>query len=404
VVAELATGGLATYFFAAAAAGGIAQAAASWDKYLTLKAAGGTNLTEETSLISRDQVSDQLLTAVIDTLMAFVDAYTAAKGGAKALTELGEAETKLGGIAGKEARAAEAESKLRRVDVGNGHDVRATDRGIERCSDQCPLIGNFWEAELERHPDIKPRLEQDAQLARTDPVWASRDAAAADRALQNLNEQDLAQWAADIPALGVPETPKFSTLKRLPPQRAEIANRALTPEEMKFVEKNIADAKAEGRLPADFEYAPPSIPGAVIPRDLAQNAMQVIGKRISENPAVAACWETAVEDLRKLLSPENYDALYKKAASRFWSNVGREGAAKDYFTKFGYKVDGKTAAYLDVKGVDRQEVSLGLDHTFPKATDDNWKYALDGDKLQFLMQADNTKLSHLEKKDPTLRR
>ena len=48
--------------------------------------------------------------------------------------------------------------------------------------------------------------------------------------------------------------------------------------------------------------------------------------------------------------------------------------------------------------------ALGLDHTLPKADEDNFVYALDGDKLQFLMQADNTKLSHLEKKRPSLRR
>jgi hypothetical protein len=404
VVAEFTTGGLATFFFAAAAAGSIAQAAASWDKYFTLKAAAGTNLTEETTLISRDQASDQLLTASIDTIMAFVDLYTAAKGGTKALAELSEAETKLTGIVNKEARTVEEESKLARVDVGNGHDVRATDQGIQRCSPTCPLIGNFWERELERHPDVKPRLEQDAQLARTDPVWASRDAGAADRALQNLNELDIEQWAADIPSRGVSETPKFSEISRLPSHRADIANKVLTPEQVEFVEKNAAEMKAQGRLPAEYHYAPPSIPGAIIPRELAQSAMQIIGKKISENTAVAACWEKATADLHTLLSPENYAPLYKKAASRFWPIVGRDAAAKEYFVKQGFIVDGITAAHLDVQGIARQEFSLGLDHTLPKAMDDNWKHALDGDKIQFLMQADNTKLSHLEKKDPSLRR
>jgi hypothetical protein len=40
----------------------------------------------------------------------------------------------------------------------------------------------------------------------------------------------------------------------------------------------------------------------------------------------------------------------------------------------------------------------------PKATGDNYRHALDGDKLQLMMQADNTKLSHLEKKHRSVRR
>ena len=40
----------------------------------------------------------------------------------------------------------------------------------------------------------------------------------------------------------------------------------------------------------------------------------------------------------------------------------------------------------------------------PKATGDNFAHALDAEHLQFLMQADNTKLSHLEKGNPSLRR
>ena len=101
VVAELTTGGLATFFFAAAAAGGIAQAAASWDKYFTPDAAAGTNLTKESSLISKDQASDQLLTATIDTVMAFVGAYRAGKSGADAL-KAASTEQALAGIASKE--------------------------------------------------------------------------------------------------------------------------------------------------------------------------------------------------------------------------------------------------------------------------------------------------------------
>jgi hypothetical protein len=403
-VAELTSGGLATFFFAAAAGGSIAQAAASWDKYFTLKAAAGTNVSPETALITREQASEQLLTAAIDTVVAFVDVYTAASGGLKALGKAGEAEAKFVGIAEKDAAALSEQMKAARVEVGAGHEVAATERGIERCSPTCPLIGNFWENSLERHPEVKNRLEQDARLARTDPVWASRDAATADRALQNLTEIEIDQWAASIPDVGVAGTPKFTDMKRLPQFRADIADRALTPEQIDFVQKNVAEMKVDGRLRADYQYK--SIPGAVVPRDLAQNVMQVIGIKISGNPDVAACWKAAVDAALegKVLSPDNYDTIYKSAAGRFWNRVGDNAAARAYFTEHGFIIDGKSAAYLDVKGVARQEVSLTLDHMDPKASGENWQHALDGDKIQFLMGADNTKLSHLERKDPSLRR
>ena len=407
VVAEFATGGLATFFFAAAAAGSIAQAAASWDKYFTLEAAANTNMSPETSLISRDQASDQLLTAALDTVMAFVDGYAAATGGAEALAKVNEAEAKLAGVAGKEAVAVSDEMKAARVEVGGGHEVGVTGRGIERCSPTpCPVIVDFWENSLERHPDLKARLDRDAQMARTDPVWAARDASSTDRALQNITELEVEQWAAGIPAEAAADTPKFTDLKRLPEERADIANRPLTPEQLKVVQSNVEEMKAAGRLPEGYEFKSPSIPGALIAPGVAQKAMEVIGTKITDNPAVAACWKDAADSAlaNQALTADNYEKLYKSAQGRFWNRVGNDPTAKAYFVEHGFTVDGKGAAYLDVEGVSRQEVSLGLDHTFPKATGDNYKYALDGDKLQFLMQADNTKLSHLETKDPTLRR
>lgn len=289
--------------------------------------------------------------------------------------------------------------------MGGGHEVKATDRGIERCSPgPCPLIGNFWENSLERGPQIKRRLEQAAQKARTDPVWAARDAAASDRSLQNLTAMEIDLWAASIPSDGRSDHPKFSELKRLPPMRSDIADKPPTAEQLVVIEKNVVEMKKDGRLPADYQYKP--IPGAVIPKELVTRVMPVLGMRISDHAAVEACWKQAANAALggRQLTRENYEEIYKSAAGMFWNRVGRNAAAKSFFEAHGFVIDGKTSAYLDVKGVHRQEVSLGLDHTFPKATGDNYKYALDGDKLQLLMQADNTKLSHLEKKDPSLRR
>ena len=144
----------------------------------------------------------------------------------------------------------------------------------------------------------------------------------------------------------------------------------------------------------------------MIPAKQARKAMEVIGTRVSDNADVAACWKQAADEALggRTLTRENYAAAYKSAQARFWRLVAGSESAKRYFVDKGFSVTGSRAAYLDVAGVHGQEISLGLDHTFPKATGDNYTLALDGDKLQFLMQADNTKLSHLEKKDPSLRR
>lgn len=167
VVAELSTGGLATFFFAAAAAGGIAQAAASWDKYFTLKAAAGTNLSADTSLISQDQASDQLLAAAIDTVMAFVDVYTAAKGGAKAVAQATEAETKLGGLATKETEVVAGQSKAARgpttelvveqTATGETHVYQFfPDGSIRRCSGFCELIATSFRERSAKVRELLP--------------------------------------------------------------------------------------------------------------------------------------------------------------------------------------------------------------------------------------------------------
>ncbi|GAA3627842.1 hypothetical protein [Microlunatus ginsengisoli] len=409
VVAEIASGGLATFFFAAAAAGSIAQAAESWDKYFTLKAASETHLSAETELLTRDRASEQLLTAALDTVMAFVDAYSAAKGGIDAVAKARNAEAKLGSALGKEATVAAAEAKASRVGVGAGHEVAATRRGIERCSPEpCPLIGTFWENTLERHPDVKGRLEKDAALARTDPVYAARDAAAADQSLQNITQLEVELWAAAMPTAMTRGEVKFTRIKRLPEARADIANKTLTAEDLAVVEKNVAEMKADGRLAADYVFTPKAAVGAVVPLDQAVKAMEIIGVKMSANSAVAECWRIAAEAARggAELTAENYVKFYDSARGRFWRLLGKDehAAAKKFFTDHGFTIDGSGAAYLDVGGVHAQEVSLGLDHMLPKATGDNYAHALDAEHLQFLMQADNTKLSHLEKGKPSLRR
>lgn len=162
VVAELSTGGLATFLFAAAAGTGAAQAAASWDKYLTDKAAADTNMSKETALLAEDKASDDLITAVIDTVMAFVDVYTAAKGGAKALQAETEAEAKLASAAAKEAEAVAAGAALEgssEISTETGHVHITEDGRLVSCFNPCMNPRNRWARTLADNGDLSNRLD-----------------------------------------------------------------------------------------------------------------------------------------------------------------------------------------------------------------------------------------------------
>ena len=80
VVATLATGGLAAVLFGAAAgvSGGIAIN--SWEEFSDLNKASKTNLTQRTEIVTSGQASAALFTAVLDTVFAFLDIYSAARG------------------------------------------------------------------------------------------------------------------------------------------------------------------------------------------------------------------------------------------------------------------------------------------------------------------------------------
>jgi hypothetical protein len=73
-----------------------AQAASSWDKYHDLATAQAATVDPEMALVTADQVDSAMLSAVLDTVFAFLDAYQAVKGayvglkGGKAVLEAGK--------------------------------------------------------------------------------------------------------------------------------------------------------------------------------------------------------------------------------------------------------------------------------------------------------------------------
>jgi hypothetical protein len=405
VVAELSTGGLATFFFAAAAGTSIAQAASSWDKYFTEKAASETHMSKETALISSDQASAQFVTAALDTVMAFMDAYGAGKGAADALEAAAKAEARLAEAAGKEAQAV-AE---RTVEVAPGHDVVAGERGFTRCSPSCPLFEDFWGYELADRSGIKVRV----QGLSSDKAKAMEQLAEIDHELQSITANEIDDFLDGLEDTALHGKPRLSKLKLDPKYRLDIANTPLTDAQRAQIDQTIAEMKADGRLPADYVHRPPDIPGALIDRDTARLAASVSGVKISDVAPVEECWKESVEVVlrNEELTADNYDRLYNNARSNFWRRVGTDGSAAEWFKDKGFVLDGSSAPTLRIDAPDgvnltawKQQMSLALDHMMPKASGDNWAHALDGDQIQFLFSADNTKLAALEKAFSDLRR
>ena len=112
VVAELATVGTATFFIAAGLAIGIpaAQATMAWENYEDLATAAGSNVSDETELVSQGQASAEMFRAVIDTAMALLAVYGVASRVAGAVRTTA---TATAGAAADRAAMASARGQVR---------------------------------------------------------------------------------------------------------------------------------------------------------------------------------------------------------------------------------------------------------------------------------------------------
>lgn len=80
ILAEFATGGLATFLFAAGATASGIQAGVAWDHYADLSAAANATVDPDLALVSGDQVSSAMVEAILATVFAFLDGAGAAVG------------------------------------------------------------------------------------------------------------------------------------------------------------------------------------------------------------------------------------------------------------------------------------------------------------------------------------
>ncbi len=79
---------------------GLGQAVNSWDKYLNMSTVGDASAKDELSLISKGEISAQLVDAIVSTVALFLDAY-----GAKAATSGAKASREAFELAEKEVQA-----------------------------------------------------------------------------------------------------------------------------------------------------------------------------------------------------------------------------------------------------------------------------------------------------------
>ncbi|MEH1854652.1 MAG: DUF4157 domain-containing protein [Nostoc sp.] len=164
IVAEFATGGLATFFLIAGAITSAGQATESWQKYDQTQSAANTNLSKETAIISQDQANHALGEAVLTTIFAFLDLYGAGKAlstevkGLKA-SKLATAEAKEATTlaeateaANKSAGKLRNEFKVEKTATGETHEFKFFEDGtIRRCSDPpCNFLIDSFKARADK--------------------------------------------------------------------------------------------------------------------------------------------------------------------------------------------------------------------------------------------------------------
>jgi hypothetical protein len=130
-------------------------------------------------------------------------------------------------------------------------------------------------------------------------------------------------------------------------------------------------------------------------RQAVKRVNTVNGQPISETP-LSSAWEQARAKVLKGRTVESLGAdgalvAYKRTQQEFWKAVRQDPAAVQFLQDAGFVLPkGKGAALLKVtqpqpgqKGLIVEERRISLDHSAEKAIGENWKLALDSDKLIF---------------------
>ena len=128
ILANIATGGLATFLFAAGAAVSVGQAAASWDKYRDLATAQQATVDPELALVTGEQVDSALVSAILDSVFAVVDVWQGVKGAKAAIAAAKESKGLL--EAGKAGAAATSRAALKSLGKAGINDADVIAKAI----------------------------------------------------------------------------------------------------------------------------------------------------------------------------------------------------------------------------------------------------------------------------------
>ncbi len=336
----------------------------------------------------------------------------------------------------KEQAIAEKPVKLAN---GEQHEAVVTNKGIGLCSPgPCPVIHAEYRKELGDFPSLNEWHEKIKVMRKE-----GKHEQAATEAAQLIRALDAVRNNALKPKVPTDNTGKGMTVETSEaktPQEKQAAKdfKKITQQELNdLIDKAFSDPGKSGAKidaegvtdktinsksdrtrhldvegPKDAQGRPLN-PGQVLTVAEAQQAKKVLGKTITASETGAAvkdAWNQARAEVEKNHGPltkENYGDLYNKTRDKFWGNVQGSEAAKKFFTDGGFSFDEGRAPMLAAssdKNLRPSQSRVSLDHLEPKATGENWKYALDGENLMFVMQADNTKLQHIESTKPSLKR
>ncbi|MEQ1529831.1 MAG: DUF4157 domain-containing protein [Methylococcales bacterium] len=327
-----------------------------------------------------------------------------------------------------------------KLNNGEEHSAVVTKTGVGICSpNPCPLIHVEYKKELDQSQAFKKWYEKVQHLRKEGKVAQAANEAA--QLIRNLEavRKTLAKRNSTLPTSNEPKpTDAKSKKEPLGPKEAVEDFKRITEKDFhdmidqgfkdpldpsyKIEQTDTGDksirSKSDRNRHLDIEgpkdaSGKPIHSGQILTAEQVQQAGKVLGKTIHSpeaGPAIRAAWDKAraeVEAKRGPLTESNYSELYNETRNKFWDNVKADPGAKSFFTDGGFVFTEARAPVLGSavdKGVRATQFRVSLDHLAPKATGENWQHALDGDKLMFITQADNTKLQHIESTKPSLKR
>jgi hypothetical protein len=321
---------------------------------------------------------------------------------------------------------------------GETHAAVVTKDGIGICSPSpCPVIHVEYKKELDQFPSFKKWYEKIQDLRQKGKTAeAANEAAQLIRNLEAVRKTFEKRAITSPPALNEKDT-KVKTSPLGPNDAVEDFRRITEKDFHDMIDQGFKDpldpsykieatgtgdksiqSKSDRNRHLDIEgpkdsTGKPIHSGQILTAGEARQAGKVLGKTIHSSeagPAVKSAWDKAraeVEAKHGPLTESNYADLYNETRNKFWDNVRADPEAKKFFTDAGFVfAEGRAPVFgaaVD-KGVRTTQFRVSLDHLAPKAIGENWQHALDGDKLMFITQADNTKLQHIESTKPSLKR